>query len=126
MRQKILLSGKLVLVLAVLVLPEMRAQERSNDVERSTIPFKLESNFLVIVDGQIGSLNRLRFILDTLLLSRSLEGSLHYVFSDWRRMGETLNTGTEVYHQLKPLAAGALATTSPAQSRAVRSWRTGG
>lgn len=39
--------------------------------------------------------------LFTLLLSNSLAGSLHYVFSDWHQMLETLTAGRVVYHDLK-------------------------
>jgi DNA modification methylase len=39
----------------------------------------------------------------TLLASNSVDGSLHYVFMDWRHMRETLTAGKQVYSELKNL-----------------------
>jgi len=39
----------------------------------------------------------------TLLASHSLDGSLHYIFMDWRHMREILAAGKQVYTELKNL-----------------------
>ncbi|MFZ1011541.1 MAG: DNA methyltransferase [Candidatus Sulfotelmatobacter sp.] len=39
----------------------------------------------------------------TLLASHSIDGSLHYVFMDWRHMREILTAGKQVYTELKNL-----------------------
>lgn len=39
----------------------------------------------------------------TLLVSHSIDGSLHYVFMDWRHMREILTAGKQVYTELKNL-----------------------
>jgi DNA modification methylase len=39
----------------------------------------------------------------TLLVSHSVDGSLHYVFMDWRHMREILAAGNQVYTELKNL-----------------------
>jgi predicted aspartyl protease len=44
---------------------QVHAQEVIKTTPRPEIPFELVSGFLVVVDGQIGNLNGLKFILDT-------------------------------------------------------------
>lgn len=65
MRHKILFIGGALLVLAGVLVPDIHSQDPSKRVDSSTIPFELLSDFLVVVDGQIGNLKSLKFILDT-------------------------------------------------------------
>jgi predicted aspartyl protease len=71
------------------------SQVHAQDVLKSTpslvIPFELVSGFLVVVDGQIGNLDGLRFILDTgathSLIDRKVADRLHLK----RRSGEVIS-----------------------------------
>jgi len=80
MRHKILFIGGALLVLAGALVPDIQSQDPSKRVDSSTIPFELVSDFLVIVDGQIGNLKSLKFILDTgatkSIIDRNLADSL--------------------------------------------------
>jgi hypothetical protein len=39
----------------------------------------------------------------SLLISQSIEGSIHFVFADWRHMSEVLTTGKQLYRRLTDL-----------------------
>ena len=65
MRHWMVFANRAVLVFGFLLTPHVQAQDSSSPTESSTIPFDLVSSFLVVVDGQIGNLKGLRFILDT-------------------------------------------------------------
>jgi predicted aspartyl protease len=53
------------LVLGFLFISILGAQELGVPAVGSTIPFQLRSNFLVVVEGQVGEMDGLKFILDT-------------------------------------------------------------
>jgi predicted aspartyl protease len=65
MRQALVRAGRTALVLGFLFTSLLAAQDFRASAVRSTIPFQLVSNFLVIVNGQVGELDGLKFILDT-------------------------------------------------------------
>jgi predicted aspartyl protease len=65
MRHATVLAGWTALVLAFLFTSLSDAQDLRISPARPTIPFQLASNFLVVVQGQVGELEGLRFILDT-------------------------------------------------------------
>lgn len=65
MRQTMLLGGPILLVLGLLSVPPVDAQDPSKSSVSSTIPFQLRSGFLVVVSGQVGDLEGLKFIVDT-------------------------------------------------------------
>jgi predicted aspartyl protease len=65
MRQTMLIAGRSALVLGFLFASLVDAQDLGNSPARLTIPFELHSDFLVVVNGQIGDLEGLKFILDT-------------------------------------------------------------
>ena len=54
-----------VLVLGFVFISILDAQELGVPAANSTIPFQLRSNFLVVVNAQVGELDGLKFILDT-------------------------------------------------------------
>jgi len=53
------------LLLGFVFISILEAQELGVPAVSSTIPFQLRSNFLVVVEGQVGELDGLKFILDT-------------------------------------------------------------
>jgi hypothetical protein len=65
MRYSVLFAGSAVLAFGISLTPHLHAQDLSDSTVSSTIPFDLVSGFLAVVDGQIGNLNGLKFILDT-------------------------------------------------------------
>jgi len=65
MRQTMFLGGPILLVLGLLSAPPLDAQDPSKSSVSSTIPFQLRSGFLVVVNGQVGNLEGLKFIVDT-------------------------------------------------------------
>jgi predicted aspartyl protease len=65
MRQAMLLAGRTALVLGFFFTSLVGAQDLANSAARPTMPFQLVSDFLVVVKGQVGDLDGLKFILDT-------------------------------------------------------------
>jgi predicted aspartyl protease len=65
MRHAMLLRGRTALVLGFIFTSLLDAQDVRISAVRSTIPFQLLSDFLVVVNGQVGDLDGLKFILDT-------------------------------------------------------------
>ena len=65
MRRAMLLAGRTALVLGLIFTSLLDAQDLGSSAVRPTIPFQLLSNFLVVVNGQVGDLDGLKFILDT-------------------------------------------------------------
>ena len=65
MRLTMLLAGRVAFVFVILSALLVDAQELAAPAIRSTMPFQLRSEFLVIVSGKVGDLDRLKFILDT-------------------------------------------------------------
>jgi DNA modification methylase len=71
--------------------------------------------------GEMSSAEFARFLRIVLALAaeHSINGSIHFVFMDWRHMGELLATGSAVYSELKTLIA--WVKTTPAQGSFYRS-----
>jgi len=65
MLHAMLLAGRTALVLGFLFTSLADAQDLGNSAARPTMPFQLVSGFLVVVKGQVGDLDGLKFILDT-------------------------------------------------------------
>jgi len=59
------IAGRTILVLGMISTSPTRAQNVVGSSTNLTMPFELVAGFLVVVDGQIGDLNGLKFILDT-------------------------------------------------------------
>ena len=65
MRQAMFLGVRILLVFGLLSVSFLKAQDLGKSPASSTIPFQLRSGFLVVVNGQIGDLAGLKFIVDT-------------------------------------------------------------
>jgi predicted aspartyl protease len=59
------IAGRTILVLAIISTFPTRAQDVVGSSVSPTMPFELVSGFLVVINGQIGNLRVMRFILDT-------------------------------------------------------------
>ena len=59
------ISGRTILVLGMISTSPTRAQDVVRASTSLTMPFELVSGFLVVVNGQIGNLRVMRFIIDT-------------------------------------------------------------
>ena len=58
-------AGWVLLIFGVLFAPRARCADIASSSIPVTVPFELVSGFLVVVDGQVGELGGLRFVLDT-------------------------------------------------------------
>jgi predicted aspartyl protease len=91
MRHLILFAGSAVLVLGMISTPHLHAQDLHKTSVSPPMPFELVSGFLVVVNGQIGNLDGLKFILDTgathSLIDRKVADRLRLQ----RRAGEVMN-----------------------------------
>jgi predicted aspartyl protease len=91
-----LLGGSILLVLGLLSVSPLDAQDPGKSRVGSTIPFHLRSGFLVVVSGQIGELQGLKFIVDTgatyTFIDRKVADRLRLP----RRPGKTTNFDREV------------------------------
>jgi predicted aspartyl protease len=89
-------GGPSLLVLGLLLVPFLNAQDPGKPPVSSTIPFQLRSGFLVVVKGQIGELEGLKFIVDTgasfTFIDRKVADRLKLA----RRPGKTTNFDREV------------------------------
>jgi predicted aspartyl protease len=65
MRHAILRASRIFLVAALFLGLRLDAQDLSKSSVRSTVQFRLLSGFLVVVNGQVGELDGLKFIVDT-------------------------------------------------------------
>jgi len=65
MRHGVFRAGRAALVVGFLFSSFLDAQDLDISAVRRTIPFQLVSNFLVVVNGRVGELDGLKFILDT-------------------------------------------------------------
>ena len=65
MRLTMLLAGRVAFVFVILSALLADAQDLAAPAIRSTMPFQLRSEFLVVVSGKVGDLDGLKFILDT-------------------------------------------------------------
>jgi len=84
-------AGSAVVVLGFISISCLYAQDLGKPAVSTTMPFKLVSGFLVVVDGQIGNLDGLKFILDTgathSLIDRKVADRLHLK----RRSGDVIS-----------------------------------
>ena len=91
MRHLIHSAGNAVIALGFISISCLYAQDLGKPTVNSTMPFELVSGFLVVVDGQIGNLDGLKFILDTgathSLIDRKVADRLHLK----RRSGEVIS-----------------------------------
>jgi predicted aspartyl protease len=85
------IAGRTILVLGMISTSPTRAQNVVGSSTNLTMPFELVAGFLVVVDGQIGDLNGLKFILDTgatySLIDRKVADRLQLQ----RRAGKVMN-----------------------------------
>jgi len=65
MRRCALYAGRVILALCLVLGWHVRAEDSAVSTESGAVPFELVSNFLVVVNGQVGELGNLRLILDT-------------------------------------------------------------
>jgi len=65
MRRSRLPAGWAFLIFGLLFAPCVRCADVASSSMPVTVPFELVSGFLVVVDGQVGELGGLRFVLDT-------------------------------------------------------------
>jgi len=65
MRRAMLLAGRTALLLGLIFSSRICAQDVHASAARPTIPFELRSDFLIVVNGQVGNLEGLKFVLDT-------------------------------------------------------------
>jgi hypothetical protein len=84
-------AGSAVVVLGFISISCLCAQDLGKPAVSTTMPFKLVSGFLVVVDGQIGNLDGLKLILDAgathSLIDRKVADRLHLK----RRSGEVIS-----------------------------------
>jgi predicted aspartyl protease len=84
-------AGSAVIVLGIISISCLYSQDLGKPTVNPTMPFELVSGFLVVVDGQIGNLDGLKFILDTgathSLIDRRVADRLHLK----RRSGEVIS-----------------------------------
>ncbi len=85
------IAGRTILVLGMISTSPTHAQDIVGSSISLTMPFELVAGFLVVVDGQIGNLNGLKFILDTgathSLIDRKVADRLRLQ----RRAGKVMN-----------------------------------
>jgi len=91
-----LLGGPILLVLGLLSGSPLHAQEPGKSAVSSTIPFQLRAGFLVVVNGQIGDLEGLKFIVDTGASFTFIDRKVADRLKLPRRPGKTTNFDREV------------------------------
>lgn len=91
-----LLGGPILVVLGLLFIPSLKAQEPVKPAVSSTIPFQLRGGFLVVVNGQIGELEGLKFIVDTGASFTFIDRKVAERLKLPRRPGKTTNFDREV------------------------------
>jgi DNA modification methylase len=66
---------------------------------------KIRHREFVAASGEMSAAKFTRFLVDSLSLAakHSADGSIHFIFMDWRHCGEMLAAGKEVYAELKNL-----------------------
>jgi predicted aspartyl protease len=91
MRHWMLFASRAVLVFGTITTSHLHAQDLRNSTVSPPIPFELVSDFLVVVKGQIGNLDDLKFILDTGATSSVIDRKVADRLRLQRRAGEVLN-----------------------------------
>lgn len=87
---------RVLLILGLLSVSPLSAQDPGKLPVRSTIPFQLRSGFLVVVNGQIGELEGLKFIVDTGASYTFIDRKVADRLKLPRRPGKTTNFDREV------------------------------
>lgn len=90
-RQLSLLTCSIFLVLGIISSSRLYAQDSNKPTVGPTIPFELDSGFLVVVNGQIGNLDDLKFILDTGTTHSVIDRKVADRLRLRRRPGEVMN-----------------------------------
>src|SRR5579863_4640364 len=96
MRQAMFLGVRILLVLGLVSTFPVNAQDPGKSPAQATIPFQLVSGFLVVVDGQIGDLEGLKFIVDTGASYTFIDRKVADRLKLPRRPGKTTNFDREV------------------------------
>ena len=96
MRQAMLLGVRILLLLGLLSNFPVDAQDPGRSPVRATIPFQLVSGFLVVVNGQIGDLEGLKFIVDTGASYTFIDRKVADRLKLPRRPGKTTNFDRDV------------------------------
>ena len=96
MRQAMLLGVRILLLLGLLSNFPVDAQDPGKSPVRATIPFQLVSGFLVVVNGQIGDLEGLKFIVDTGASYTFIDRKVADRLKLPRRPGKTTNFDRDV------------------------------
>src|ERR1700688_812237 len=96
MRHAMLLAGRTALALGFLFTSALDAQDSGVSAVRPTIPFQLLSDFLVVVNGQVGDLDGLKFILDTGATHTLIDRKVADRLKLRRRPGKITNFDREV------------------------------
>ena len=91
-----LLGSPIFVVLGILSGFPLHAQEPGKPPVSSTIPFQLRAGFLVVVNGQIGDLEGLKFIVDTGASFTFIDRKVADRLKLPRRPGKTTNFDREV------------------------------
>jgi predicted aspartyl protease len=91
-----LLGGPTLVVLGLLSVSPLHAQEPGKSPVSSTFPFQLRAGFLVVVNGQIGELEGLKFIVDTGASFTFIDRKVAERLKLPRRPGKTTNFDREV------------------------------
>lgn len=91
-----LLGGPLLLVLGLLSISPLNAQDQGKSPVSSTLPFQLRAGFLLVVNGQIGELEGLKFIVDTGASFTFIDRKVAERLKLGRRPGKTTNFDREV------------------------------
>jgi predicted aspartyl protease len=96
MRQRAFFAGSMVLFLGLVSSGQLHAQNFVKPAVSSTMPFELVSGFLVVVNGQIGELDGLKFILDTGSTHSLIDRTLANKLKLQRGKGEVMNFDTNI------------------------------
>jgi predicted aspartyl protease len=99
----------LFLLVGALVLSDPAGAQDSVKFAEQTVPFELKSDFLVIVNGEIGELHDLKFILDTGATYTVIDRRVADKLQLHREPGKVMNFDREValeWAQIPPLRVG--------------------
>jgi Aspartyl protease len=77
-------------------LGEAHSQDAGKHAKSATIPFELMAGFLVVIEGQIGELDGLKFVLDTGATSSVIDRNVAARLRLKRRSGRIVNLDREV------------------------------
>lgn len=111
--RRIILAGSAVLLIGSLCAPTLHPQGLTLSPSRVATPFELLSDFLVVVNGQVGDLEGLKFIVDTGATYTMIDRKVADRLQLRRRPGKVLNFDREVpaeWADLPKLRVGPLRT----------------